>query len=641
MTAPLLAVSALDVRFATPGGVVHAVRELSFEVAGGEVLGIVGESGSGKSQAVLALLGLLADNGRATGRALFEAADLLALDEAHLNGVRGSRIAMIFQDPMTSLNPYLSIGRQMGLVLARHRGVSGREAVRECVGMLESVGIPEAARRLEMYPHELSGGQRQRVMIATALLCRPALLIADEPTTALDVTVQAQILALMKELRTSHRTAIIMISHDLSVVAGLADRILVMQDGRCCEAGPVEQIFYEPREAYTRALLAAVPPMWERRQTSAAGEQPQGERPQAGLAAAPDQAAWERRQPRLASTAPVGKAILSAVDLRVEFPVPDGGLLSPRRRLQALAGVSFELAAGEVLGVVGESGCGKSTLGRAVLQLVPVSAGTVSFLGKELTTLDRAELQSTRRDLQVVFQDPLASLNPRMTVRDIVAEPLETFEPDLSDDQRSNKVADMLSRVGLDPSHMNRYPHQFSGGQCQRVAIARALITRPRVVVCDEAVSALDVSVRAQILKLLLGLRRLLDLSLIFIGHDLAVIRQVCSRVMVMYLGRVMEVAPAAELFADPRHPYTRALMAAAPIPDPRIERARRWEALPGEIPSPLAPPSGCVFRTRCAFAIDRCASEVPPLASHGSAQVACLRVAELPAPASVVPVVT
>jgi oligopeptide transport system ATP-binding protein len=297
--------------------------------------------------------------------------------------------------------------------------------------------------------------------------------------------------------------------------------------------------------------------------------------------------------------------------------------------LRAVESVSFDLAPGEVLGVVGESGCGKSTLGRAVLQLVPVSAGHVVFLGQDLTALPREQVNPLRRELQVVFQDPLASLNPRMTVRDTVAEPLETFEPDLTDDARTNKVADTLSRVGLDPSHMNRYPHQFSGGQCQRVAIARALITRPKLVVCDEAVSALDVSVRAQILRLLMELRRLLDLSLVFIGHDLAVIRQVSGRVMVMYLGRVMEMAPAEELFRNPRHPYTRALIAAAPIPDPVVERNRTWQALPGELPSPLTPPSGCVFRTRCAHAAERCAAAVPPLTPHGAAQVACIRVGE------------
>ncbi|MCC7256960.1 MAG: ABC transporter ATP-binding protein [Gammaproteobacteria bacterium] len=600
MSAPLLDVADLNVEFATPAGPLHAVRDLGFALQPGETLGIVGESGSGKSQAMLALLGLLAANGRASGRAMFEGADLLALGETALDRVRGARIAMVFQDPMTSLNPYLTVGRQMGLVLAAHRALAGAPARRACAEMLEAVGIPEAGRRLDQFPHELSGGMRQRVMIATALLCRPALLVADEPTTALDVTVQAQILALMRDLRERFGTAVILITHDLSVVAGMADRLLVMQQGQCRETGPAAEIFAAPRDAYTRSLLAAVPRL---------------DRP-AALVPPPREVA--------------GAPLLEAEGLRVEFAVAATRPLGRPRRLQAVAGVSFGLAPGEILGVVGESGCGKSTLGRALLRLVPVAGGRVGYLGRDLTALDSAELDPLRRDLQIVFQDPLASLDPRMTVRDIVAEPLETFEPTLDDGVCTNKVAEMLTRVGLDPSHMNRYPHQFSGGQCQRIAIARALITRPRLVVCDEAVSALDVSVRAQILRLLLELRRLLDLSLVFIGHDLAVIRQVSQRVMVMYLGRIMEMAPAETLFATPRHPYTRALLAAAPIPDPVVERARERIGLPGEPPSPLSPPSGCVFRTRCRWAVARCATEVPPLAAHGASQVACLRAAEI-----------
>jgi len=590
---PLLDVAGLNVRFATSTGAVHAVRDLSFSLRAGESLGIVGESGSGKSQAVLALTGLLADNGRASGSARLEGSDLITLDQQEMNRVRGPRISMIFQDPMTSLNPYLSVGRQMSLALRAHRAIGEQAARKEAAEMLETVGIPEAARRIEQYPHELSGGMRQRVMIATALLLRPALLIADEPTTALDVTVQAQILGLMSDLRERYGTAIIIITHDLSVVAGLADRILVMQRGEKIEEGPVDAIFAQPQQAYTRSLLAAVPRF---------------DRPIQGT------------PPRMKHAT---KPILAAESVRVEFPVADRAWFRPRRLLRAVDDVSFQLEAGEILGVVGESGCGKSTLGRAVLQLVPVSAGRVSFLGAD-------DAQSLRRDLQVVFQDPLASLNPRMTIRDVVAEPLEVHEPTMGDKDRTNKVADMLSRVGLDPSLMNRYPHQFSGGQCQRVAIARALITRPKLVVCDEAVSALDVSVREQILRLMLELRRLLDLSLIFIGHDLAVIRQISQRVMVMYLGRVMEIAAADQLFTNPQHPYTQALISAVPIPDPVVERARKREGLRGELPSPLAPPSGCVFRTRCAFAIARCATEVPALRLAGASQVACHRAGEV-----------
>jgi oligopeptide/dipeptide ABC transporter ATP-binding protein len=578
---------------------VPAVRELSFALAPGETLGIVGESGSGKSQAVLALMGLLAPNGRASGTARFEERELLELSESELNRIRGARIAMIFQDPMTSLNPYLPIGEQMSLVLRRHRELGRREALRECQAMLEAVHIPEAAQRLDMYPHELSGGMRQRVMIAIALGCSPQLLIADEPTTALDVTVQAQILDLMRELRQRFRTAIILITHDLSVVAGLADRVLVMRGGQCVEHGQVEDIFYAPRTGYTQRLLAAVPRL----------DRPGAQPPAAATGSGP---------------------LLEARAMQVHFSMVGPEVFGGQRALRAIEDVSFEVAAGEILGVVGESGCGKSTLGRAVLQLVRLTAWRVTFLGRNLATLAPRELTSLRRDLQVVFQDPLASLNPRMVVRDIVAEPLEVFEPGLTTADRTAKVATMLARVGLDPAEMNRYPHQFSGGQCQRIAIARALITAPRLVVCDEAVSALDVSVRAQILDLLLDLQRELGLALIFIGHDLAVVRQVSQRVMVMYLGRVMEMAPAAELFDNPRHPYTRALIAAVPIPDPRIERSRRHGAPPGEPPSPLSPPSGCVYRTRCAYAVERCARELPLPAPHGAARVACHRAGEI-----------
>lgn len=598
MSTPLLEVQDLRVRFRTRDGMVEAVRGLDFSIAAGETLGIVGESGSGKSQTMLALLGLLAPNGEAAGRALFEGRDLLALDAAALNRVRGARIGMIFQDPMTSLNPCLSIGAQMELVLVTHRGLRGRAAREECAAMLEAVGLNEPLRRLRQYPHELSGGMRQRVMIASVLLCRPALLVADEPTTALDVTVQAQILALLKTLRSRFGMTIVLITHDLSVVAGLADRILVMQQGECRERGSPEQIFHAPQHAYTRGLLAAVPRL--------------------------------DRPPATAVPAVVGSTaepLLEAKALRVEFLLRGGGR---GQRLQAVSDVSLQLAAGEILGVVGESGCGKSTLARALLQLVPVAGGTVSFLGQALEELPAAELAAMRSGLQMVFQDPLASLDPRMTIADIVAEPLETFEPALKRSDRRQRVAEMLGMVGLDPAWMNRYPHQFSGGQCQRVAIARALICRPRVVVCDEAVSALDVSVQAQILELLLELRGRLGLALVFISHDLAVIRQLSQRVMVMYLGRVMEVAPAEELFTRPRHPYTRALLAAAPVPDPRIERSRERSGLAGEVPSPLSPPSGCVFRTRCAFAIAACAQAIPPLERHGEAEVACIRVEEI-----------
>jgi len=601
MTAPsatVLSVEGLNVSFNTPDGPVHAVHELSFAVESGETLGIVGESGSGKSQTVLALLGLLAANGTASGRALFDGKDLLALPERQLRTVRGARIAMIFQDPMTSLNPYLTIGRQMSEVLHRHRGLDRRTALRQCEELLDAVQITEARRRLSMYPHELSGGMRQRVMIAAALLCKPALLIADEPTTALDVTVQAQILELMRELRVEFSTSIILITHDLGVVAGNCDRVLVMHDGIVEEAGATAEIFYRSVNDYTRALLDAVPRL-------------DGEHAEA-----------TRVAPDVGDVGPV----LSARGVSVEFSVPSGRMFTAPKALRAVDDLYIDVGPGETVGIVGESGCGKSTLARAILRLVDSCNGTTCLLGRDLATLGKEELRAARRDMQMVFQDPLASLNPRMTVGRIVAEPLETFFPELNAEARARRVADMLVKVGLAPSCVNRYPHEFSGGQCQRIGIARALISQPRLVICDEAVSALDVTIQAQIIELLIELQQQLDLALVFIAHDLAVVRRISHRVIVMYLGRAVEIAATDELFSRPRHPYTRALIAAAPIPDPEVEQSREHVAVKGEVPSPLDRPTGCAFRSRCLYAEAVCEDRPPLLEPHGKAWVACHR---------------
>ncbi len=597
----LLRVNDLSVTFDTPDGDVEAVRNLSFELSERETLGIVGESGSGKSQSMLSLIGLLADNGRSGGTAMFDGRDLLALEPRELRSLRGNDISMIFQDPMTSLNPYLSIGTQLGAVMRAHEKVSKRAARARTLEMLEAVQIPEAAARLDRYPHELSGGMRQRVMIAASLLLNPRMLIADEPTTALDVTVQAQILELMRGLRDDFGTAIILITHDLGVVAGLADRVLVMQDGELREQGKVEDVFHRPQHAYTRSLLAAVPRI-------------------DSTDIATDAAS------RIDRDAP---PLLDIDDLRVEFAVRSGAF-GKKERLRAVNGVSLELKPGETLGVVGESGCGKSTLARAVLKLVPVSDGRVSVLGRSVTEIDAEATRMLRRDLQIVFQDPLASLNPRMTVGDIVAEPLWTHRPELGRAQVRSEVAEVLERVGLSGRELNRYPHEFSGGQCQRIGIARALILRPKLVICDEPVSALDVSIQAQIIELLMDLRSAFGLSLIFIAHDLAVVRQISDRVLVMYLGRTMEIAAGERLYDAPRHPYTRALIGSVPIPDPTLERTRPRELLSGDLPSPLHPPSGCCFRTRCRYAQPRCAEAVPELRATGESLVACHRVDEI-----------
>jgi oligopeptide/dipeptide ABC transporter ATP-binding protein len=606
----VLKVDGLDVRFATPDGEVHAVKNLSYELAAGETLGIVGESGSGKSQSVLSLLGLVAANGRATGSALFEGRDLLKLRERELRGIRGRKISMIFQDPMTSLNPYLTIAAQMVQVVRAHERVSHEAARARCIEMLEAVRIPEAAARFDRYPHELSGGMRQRVMIAASLLLGPQVLIADEPTTALDVTVQAQILELMKDLKRRFGTAIVLITHDLGVIAGLADRVLVMQGGELKEQGPVEDIFYAPKHEYTRALLAAVP-----RLDSAPRNEP--------LSGASAVAAIDATLP------PVTEPLVAVTGVKVHFPVL-GDRFWARRTLKAVDGVDLTVGPGETLGIVGESGSGKSTLARAILKLVPASAGRVVVLGNDVAALTKAELRPLKRNVQVVFQDPLASLNPRMTVGDIVSEPLWTHRPDLDKVAVRAAVVEVLRRVGLTGRELNRYPHEFSGGQCQRIGIARALVLEPKLVVCDEPVSALDVSIQAQIVNLLLDLRRDLGLALIFIAHDLAVVRHISHRVLVMYLGRVMEVAPSAQLYDRPAHPYTRALISAVPLPDPRAERSRVREILSGDLPSPIAPPSGCRFRTRCLYAIDRCRDEIPELRPFERAQVACHRAEEL-----------
>jgi oligopeptide/dipeptide ABC transporter ATP-binding protein len=427
------------------------------------------------------------------------------------------------------------------------------------VQWLERVRIPEAARRLRQYPHELSGGMRQRVMLAMCMMTSPELLIADEPTTALDATVQAQVLDLIDELRRETNTAVALITHDMGVIARMAQRVIVMRRGVVVEEGPVETIFTQPQAEYTRMLLDAVPRIGESRSGA------------------------QRAQPLEAPP------LLTVKDLKVQFPIRmEGGLFGRTKPLRAVDGVSFSLRPGETLGVVGESGCGKSTLARAVMQLTPATAGTVSFLGIGLTEGDKQAIRSARRDLQIVFQDPLASLDPRMSIGASIGEPLRSFRPDLNRFQREDKVREMMAHVGLDPALINRYPHELSGGQNQRVGIARAMILGPKLVVCDEAVSALDVSIQAQIVRLLIQLQRELGLAMIFISHDLAVVKEISHRVMVLYLGRAVEVGPSEVILNKPRHPYTRALLAAAPEPDPVAARNRERVRLSGDLPSPL-----------------------------------------------------
>jgi len=546
----LLAIESLRVEFDTDDGIVTAVDDVSLDVKRGECLSVVGESGSGKTQTFMAMLGLLPKNARVHGSIRFDGRQIAGLQPAELNRLRGSKVTMIFQDSLSALTPHIPIGEQIAAPLRLHLGLSSRAAKRRAMSWLERVRIDDAPRRFAQYPHELSGGMRQRVMIACAMACEPALVIADEPTTALDVTVQAQILDLMLELKRETGTGIALITHDMGVVARMADRVCVMQHGRVVEAGDVDQVFSRPAAEYTRTLLAAVPG-W-------------------------DGAGRASSLPRVATDA---AAVLECQDVRVSFQVRSG-LFERRRVLRAVDGVNLRIREGETLGVVGESGCGKSTLARAVLQLLPdavtTSGGTVILLGRDLTAMEHRSLQRARKDLQIVFQDPFSSLDPRMTVGDSIAEPLLVHAPQLTRAQRESKVISMMDRVRLSPDLRNRYPHQLSGGQNQRVGIARAMIPDPRLVICDEAVSAVDASVRDQLLALLIELQQSSGLALMFISHDLGAVYRVSHTVMVLYLGRVVETGPRDAVYGCAAHPYTRMLLDSSLVPDPARARLRQ-----------------------------------------------------------------
>jgi glutathione transport system ATP-binding protein len=574
-----LAVEGLSVSFATSERVVHAVRDVSFDVGRGETVAIVGESGSGKSVTALSVMRLVEHGGGRinSGRIDFVRRDGTTIDLARANAatmrdIRGAEIAMIFQEPMTSLNPVFTVGDQIGESIRLHQGKGRAAATAEALRMLELVRIPEARQVLARYPHQLSGGMRQRVMIAMALSCRPNLLIADEPTTALDVTVQAQILALIRLLQDEMHMAVIFITHDMGVVAEIADRVVVMRHARKVEDGDVERIFAAPREPYTRALLAAVPRLGSMRGT---------DRPERYRLAA------DRGKPEASAPLPDDNApILKVRDLTTRFDVKSGFFGRVTRRVHAVEKVSFDLAAGETLALVGESGCGKSTTGRSLLRLVDVASGSIEFEGRDIARLPASEVRPVRRDIQMIFQDPFASLDPRLTVGFSIAEPLLVHGV-ARGREAEERVAWLLDHVGLSPDHAQRYPHEFSGGQRQRIAVARALALNPRIIVADEAVSALDVSIQAQIVNLLLDLQAEFGLSFIFISHDMAVVERVSHRVAVMYLGQIVEIGPRRAVFEDPRHPYTRRLMAAVPVADPS-QRHRRTELSSDEIPSPI-----------------------------------------------------
>ena len=534
----LLTVKKLSVAFESSQHYLNAIKDISFSVEKGETLGIVGESGSGKSVTAKAIMQLLSpQSARITsGLIEYEGKPISTYNEKEMELIRGREVSMIFQDPMSSFNPTIKIGKQIDEMSIKHRGLSQQKAKQETLNMLELVGISHPQERYHQYPHEFSGGMLQRAMIAMALICRPKLLIADEPTTALDVRIQAQILQLMKKLQEKFSMSIILITHDFGVVAGMCDRVVVMKDGEIVEENDTLSIFNQPQHPYTKRLLDALPRIDQKKTT---------------------------HFPKHFNQA---KTIVDAQQLEKVFHLKLGG------SVRAVDQVSFSIRQGETLGLVGESGSGKSTTGRLLLQLQKATDGEVLFEGMGIHQFNRKELKVLRRDVQIIFQDPQASLNPRMKVLDIIGQPLDIHKLYRTKKERRERVEELLELVGLDKSHANRYPHEFSGGQKQRIGIARALAVKPKFIVCDEPLSALDVSIQAQIVELLQDLQQKLGLTYLFIAHDLAMVKHICDRVAVMYNGKIIEVAESEELYSNPIHPYTKSLLEAVPVPDPTIE---------------------------------------------------------------------
>jgi oligopeptide/dipeptide ABC transporter ATP-binding protein len=663
-TTPAIEVTNLTTEIQLSSSVVHAVGNVDISVHPGETLGLVGESGCGKSMLGLSILGLLPNGGHITeGSIRLDGRELVGLRESELRRVRGNEVAMIFQDSHSSLNPTKPIGAQVAEPVRLHRRASRREAADRALEVLELVGMPRPRERLGDYPHQLSGGLRQRVMIAIALACEPRMLIADEPTTALDVTIQAQILRVLDDLKQRLGMATLLVTHDMGVVAGRADRINVMYAGRIVETAPTERLFAQMRHPYTQALLGSIPRLDQDAQkalVSVPGLPPDLTQPPPGCRFAPrcpratDQcvaeepplsgtdaehrfACWHpvdgpvarlaelevrpRKRPTQAAS-PNGH-LLQITDVVREYPVTAGAVLQRKvGSVKAVSGVTLHVDAGETLGLVGESGCGKTTLGKLVVGVEKPDAGAITLEGRAIFVLRGRTLRRARRDLQMMFQDPYASLDPRMRVQAILREPLviQGFGNRREQDER---ISRLLGEVGLPMNALERYPHEFSGGQRQRIALARALMLEPKVMVADEPVSALDVSIRSQVLNLMKRLQAEHGMASIVISHDLAVVKYLSDRIGVMYLGKLVELGSGDDIYRRAAHPYTDALIKTIPLPDPQIERAKSDLAIRGELPSPIEPPSGCRFRTRCPRAASRCAEEEPALREFGPGHVA------------------
>jgi len=648
----LLSLHDLKSYFHIDNNTIKAVDGINLHVRKNEILGIVGESGSGKSVTALSLLRLLPTPPcQISGEIMFQGQNLLELNERQMQDVRGGEISMIFQEPMTSLNPVLSIGYQIAESIRLHQQLNPRSAREKAIEMLNLVKIPEAARRAKQYPHEMSGGMRQRAMIAMALSSRPSLLIADEPTTALDVTTQKQILYLIKDLQSQLGTSVMFITHNLGVIAEIADKVAIMYAGKLVEYAPVHEVFYHSRHPYTLSLLHSIPRLDTAKHLKL--EEIPGRVP--GLGDLPQGCIFHPRCPyakdictqQEPSTTQVGEEhftmcwrhqelgqfnstrpssshvsttqheiseemILSVNALKKYFHVKKLTFTGKTGIVKAVDGVSFDVRQGEVLGFVGESGCGKTTLGMCILRLLESTDGEILFQGRDITRLHERDFIRTRKDLQVIFQDPYGSLNPRMKIGQIIGEPLSIHKLVRSSEEKQTKVVDMLESVGLDQVYIDKYPHELSGGQRQRIAIARALIVSPKFIVCDEAVSALDVSIQAQIINLLKDLKETMNLTYLFISHDLSVVKHISDRIAIMYLGKIVELADAEKVCAFPKHPYTQALISSVPIPDP--ERKPAYISLKDEIPSPMNIPAGCRFHPRCPYAQEECRTTEPEL---------------------------